>query len=190
MPLTRGGVALCNFSFPLSTTFFKVFFQRSAFGVGSFEPLCLSAFSSYARFTPFCQTLFSPFSGNFSLILRILPIKLVIGNKIFLFFLFRKAFFRQFFPRKAENAEKIPGKAENSCRKALFCPFPLNIFRRGPFSTETPFHLSLPGKHAVFRFSCRASEKNLRQTILKSMCPVPGKHAPLLRRKAHDAQNQ
>ncbi|WP_273524516.1 hypothetical protein, partial [Mailhella massiliensis] len=101
VPLTRGGVALCNFSFPLSTTFFKVFFQRSAFGVSSFEPLCLSAFSSYARFTPFCQTLFSHFSGNFSPILRILPIKLAIGNKNSSFFLFRRT---AFFPGKQKNS--------------------------------------------------------------------------------------
>ena len=79
---------------------FSKFFQRSAFGVGSFEPLCLSAFSSYARFTPFCQTLFSHFSGNFSPILRILPIKLTIGNKNSSFFLFRRT---AFFPGKQKN---------------------------------------------------------------------------------------
>ncbi|HJD97330.1 hypothetical protein, partial [Mailhella massiliensis] len=65
VPLTRGGVALCNFSFPLSTTFFKSFFGGSAFGLRSLEPLCLSAFSSYAHFPPICQTLFSLFSEVF-----------------------------------------------------------------------------------------------------------------------------
>uniref|UniRef100_UPI002355A800 hypothetical protein n=1 Tax=Mailhella massiliensis TaxID=1903261 RepID=UPI002355A800 len=86
--------------------FFQSFFQRSAFGVSSFEPLCLSAFSSYARFTPFCQTLFSHFSGYFSPILRILPIKLTIGNKNFSFFLFRRTAFSLVFPRKTRKTQR------------------------------------------------------------------------------------
>ena len=40
---------------------FSSFFQAALSARRSFEPLCLSAFSSYAHFTPSCQTLFSIF---------------------------------------------------------------------------------------------------------------------------------
>ena len=75
--------------------------------MSSFEPLCLSAFSSYARFTPFCQTLFSNFSGNFSLILRILPIKLAIGKKILRF---SSSEGPPFSPENRKTASSLPSE--------------------------------------------------------------------------------
>ena len=47
--------------------FFQSFFSEEArSALRSSEPLCLSAFLSYAHFTPLCQTLFSPSAELFS----------------------------------------------------------------------------------------------------------------------------
>ncbi|WP_144277211.1 hypothetical protein [Mailhella massiliensis] len=120
MPLIRGGVALCNFSFPLSTTFFKVSFQRSAFGVDSFEPLCLSAFLSYARFTPSCQTLFLYFLKEFSGYIYNYLIKFNLSIKYFIFPFVPISAFKPLFrlsERKKVRRKKIAGEKNGSSRR-------------------------------------------------------------------------
>ena len=65
MPLIRGGVALCNFSFPLSTTFFKVFFGGSAFGVALIGAAVPQRVFELCPFYPALSNTFFAFCGTF-----------------------------------------------------------------------------------------------------------------------------